>query len=224
MIEKYIEALTAEQQKLISYVKRMTANVTFPESAVEMTEYIQPKNHKAVSVLCLVGGALAVIAGCYLDKSSVAVAGGIVVAGGAGLMVMDRNNSGNASVQREVDYSRATSHYYKSLSNIYKYATSHWTETLTELKGKIKADIMQMNIAEEKQNEAIQSILTTSVVDMSMSNLSKKLNEIESTKDENGYKQFVPVFERKCIEAINTAFDEQKAIYEKLHSLFNGAI
>ncbi len=219
VVDKYIEALTTEQQELISYVKRMTANISVPDSAIVITQPIQPKNHKAASAICLAGGVLAMVAGYCMNNNVITVAGGIAFAGGAGLSVMDSKNSCNASVQREVDYFKVTSHYYKSLSDIYKYVTNHWTGTLAELKGKLKSDIMQIDIPEEKQNKAIQSILTTSVVDMSMSDLSKDLSGIEKSRDENGYNQYVSVFTRKCIESINTAFEEQRAIYGKLREV-----
>lgn len=128
---------------------------------------------------------------------------------------MDKRSK-TGQTQRDVSYYKVTSYYYKSLSDIYKYVTKNWTDTLVRLKSELKADIMQLAIPDDKKNEAIQSVLTTSVVDMSMTDLSKKLSEIERAKNENGYKQYVAVFEKKCIAAINKAFDEQKAIYEKV--------
>ena len=60
-------------------------------------------------------------------------------------------------------------------------------------------------------------MLTTSVVDMSMADdVSSKLSKLEHDHDEEGYKRFVSIFEKKCIEAINTAYEEQKAVYERL--------
>lgn len=134
---------------------------------------------------------------------------------GAGIFAMDKRSK-TGQTQRDVSYYKVTSYYYKSLSDIYKYVTKNWTDTLVRLKSELKADIMQLAIPDDKKNEAIQSVLTTSVVDMSMTDLSKKLSEIERAKNENGYKQYVAVFEKKCIAAINKAFDEQKAIYEKV--------
>ena len=211
--DKYTGALASEQTKLISYVKQMTAKIDMPESAVTTT-VIEPAKHTAVSAACLVGGVLALIAGLCMEKTGVSAAGGIAVACGAGVMVMDRNQTGQ--IQREVSFYKVTSHYYKSLSDIYKYVSKTWTDTLVGLKSELKADIMQLDISDDKKNEAIQSVLTTSVVDMSMSDLSKKLGEIDRAKDENGYKQYVAVFEQKCIAAINKAFDEQKSVYESL--------
>ena len=75
---------------------------------------------------------------------------------------------------------------------------------------------MQQNISEEEKNSAIQSVLTTSVVDLSMADLSSKLGKIEHDHDEDGYKCYVSIFEKKCIEAINTAYEEQKSVYERL--------
>ena len=97
-----------------------------------------------------------------------------------------------------------------------KYVTNSWSDSLVELKSKLKAEIMQQNISEEEKNSAIQSVLTTSVVDLSMADLSSKLGKIEHDHNEEGYKRFVSIFEKKCIEAINTAYEEQKAVYERL--------
>ena len=51
---------------------------------------------------------------------------------------------------------------------------------------------------------------------MSMADVSSKLSKLEHDHDEEGYKRFVSIFEKKCIEAINNAFEEQKAVYERL--------
>ena len=214
IIDKYTEALDSEQTKLISYVKQMTAKIEIPESAVTTT-VIKPTHHTAFSAICIIGGALALTVGLCLEKNGVSAVGGVAVACGAGVLAMDRRSQAE-HVQREVAYYKVTSYYYKSLSDIYKYVTKNWTDTLVGLKSELKADLMQLAIPEDKKNEAIQSVLTTSVVDMSMADLSKKLSEIEHAKDESGYKKYVAVFEQKCISAINKAFEEQKAIYGKL--------
>lgn len=221
MIEKYIAALAAEQEELTNYVKDKVAAIAFPEQVVKETQPAPSNSHKGISMLCMAGGALALIAGCCIGKGGLAATGGIAVAAGAGLLFMDRNNSSSGTVQREIDHYRVTSHYYKSLSAIYKYVADHWTTALTNLKSQLKADILQSGLSEEQKNKAIQSVLTTSVVIMSMSEMSKKLSAIEKAKDENGYRQFGAVFERECLAALATACDEQKAVYGKLTEIFD---
>ena len=211
--EKYIAALNDEQAKMVSYVKQMTAKVAFPEAAITTT-YIKPAKHTVASAACLVGGAVIMAVGLCLEKNGISTAGGVAVACGAGLWAIDRNK--NPVVQRDVTFYKVTSHYYKSLSDIFKYVTNSWTDSLVELKSKLKTEIMQQNISEEEKNSAIQSVLTTSVVDMSMADVSSKLSKLEHDHDEEGYKRFVSIFEKKCIEAINTAYEEQKAVYERL--------
>lgn len=211
--EKYIAALNDEQAKMVSYVKQMTAKVTFPETAVT-TNYIKPAKHTVASGICLAGGALSIAVGLYLEKNGISAVGGVAMACGAGLWAIDRNKK--PVVQRDVTFYKVTSHYYKSLSDIFKYVTNSWTDSLVELKSKLKTEIMQQNISEEEKNSAIQSVLTTSVVDMSMADVSSKLSKLEHDHDEEGYKRFVSIFEKKCIEAINTAYEEQKAVYERL--------
>lgn len=212
--EKYIAALNDEQAKMVSYVKQMTAKVAFPEAAITTT-YTKPTKHTVASAACLVGGAVTMAAGLCLEKNGISTAGGVAVACGAGLWAIDRNKK--PVVQRDVAFYKVTNHYYKSLSDIFKYVTNSWTDSLVELKSKLKAEIMQQNISEEEKNSAIQSVLTTSVVDMSMADdVSSKLSKLEHDHDEEGYKRFVSIFEKKCIEAINTAYEEQKAVYERL--------
>lgn len=211
--EKYIAALNDEHDKMVSYVKQMTAKVVFPETAVSTT-YKKPAKHTLASAVCLIGGGITMAAGLCLDKNGISAAGGVAVACGAGLLAIDRNKKPVA--QRDVSYYQVTSHYYKSLSDIFKHVTSNWTDTLVELKSKLKAEIMQQNISEEEKNSAIQSVLTTSVVDMSMADISSKLGKIERDHDEEGYKRFVVIFEKECIEAINNAYEEQKSVYERM--------
>lgn len=212
--EKYIAALNDEQAKMVSYVKQMTAKVAFPEAAITTT-YTKPAKHTVASAACLVGGAVTMAAGLCLEKNGISTAGGVAVACGAGLWAIDRNKK--PVVQRDVAFYKVTNYYYKSLSDIFKYVTNSWTDSLVELKSKLKAEIMQQNISEEEKNSAIQSVLTTSVVDMSMADdVSSKLSKLEHDHDEEGYKRFVSIFEKKCIEAINTAYEEQKAVYERL--------
>lgn len=211
--EKYIAALNDEQAKMVKYVKQMTAKVAFPETAVTTT-YIKPAKHTVASAACLLGGAITIAVGLCLEKNGISAAGGVAVACGAGLWTIDRNKK--PVVQREVAYYKVTSHYYKSLSDIFKYVTNSWTGSLVELKSKLKAEIMQQNISEEEKNAAIQSVLTTSVVDMSMADVSSKLAKIERDHSEEGYKHFVAIFEKECIEAINNAYEEQKSVYERL--------
>ena len=212
--EKYIAALNDEQAKMVSYVKQMTAKVAFPEAAITTT-YTKPAKHTVASAACLVGGAVTMAAGLCLEKNGISTAGGVAVACGAGLWAIDRNKK--PVVQRDVAFYKVTNHYYKSLSDIFKYVTNSWTDSLVELKSKLKAEILQQNISEEEKNSAIQSVLTTSVVDMSMADdVSSKLSKLEHDHDEEGYKRFVSIFEKKCIEAINTAYEEQKAVYERL--------
>ncbi len=216
IIDKYIKALEDERREMSSYVQNTAAKVTVPESAVTVTT-IPSTRHTAVSSLCLAGGALAIIAGLCMEKSGVSVAGGIAVACGAGMMAIDR--SSKETVQREVAFYKVTSHYYKSLSDIYKYVSNHWTDKLVELKSSLKADIMKLDLPEQKKNEVVQKVLTTSVVDMAMTEMSAKLGKIERAKDEQGYVQFANVFAKDCIEAINNAFEEQKSVYERLNGV-----
>lgn len=156
--EKYIAALNDEQAKMVSYVKQMAAKVAFPEAALTTT-YVKPAKHTIVSAACFIGGAITIAAGLCLEKNGISTAGGVAVACGAGLWAIDRNKK--PVVQREVSFYKVTSHYYKSLSDIFKYVTNSWTDSLVELKSKLKTEIMQQNISEEDKNSAIQSVLTT---------------------------------------------------------------
>ena len=123
--EKYIAALNDEQAKMVSYVKQMTAKVAFPETAVTTT-YVKPAKHTIVSAACLIGGAITIAAGLCLEKNGISTAGGVAVACGAGLWAIDRNKK--PVVQRDVAFYKVTSHYYKSLSDIFKYVTMAKTE------------------------------------------------------------------------------------------------
>ncbi|HCZ22001.1 MAG TPA: hypothetical protein DHU72_00560 [Rikenellaceae bacterium] len=87
------------------------------------------------------------------------------------------------------------------------------------IKNQIKSDINRLNIEDEARSRAIQSILNTSVIEISMLNVSQDLGKIEKTGDYAAYKQYLYTFELDCLNAIQKAFDEQVHIYDRLNSI-----
>lgn len=214
IVDSKIEALNAEKQELVAYVKEATAKIKIPPSAIEVTAIPLPK-HTAASAICVVGGLSALALGLCLEKNGISTVGGVVTACGAGLWMMERNKP-SFREQREVKYYQITSCYLKSCSDIFKTVEEKWNGFLIGCKKELKADIMQLDIPESKKNEAIQSILTTSVISMSMAEISSRLNVVEKAEDANGYARVAKTFQVDCIAAIGKAYDEQLGVYENL--------
>lgn len=217
IVDRKIEALNAEKQELVAYVKEATAKIKIPPSAIEITTTALPK-HTAASAICVLGGLSALALGLCLEKNGISTIGGVVTACGAGLWMMERNKP-SFQEHREVQFYQITSCYLKSCSDIFKTVEEKWNDFLTDCKKALKSDIMQLDIPESQKNEAIQSILTTSVINLSMAEISSRLNAVEKAKDESGYARVAAKFQADCIAAIGKAYDEQLGVYENLRKI-----
>lgn len=217
IVDCKIEALNAKKQELVAYVKEATAKIEIPPSAIEVTAIPLPK-HTAASAICVLGGLSALAIGLCLEKNGISTIGGVVTACGAGLWMMERNKP-SFQEHRKVQFYQITSCYLKSCSNIFKTVEEKWNDFLADCKKELKSDIMQLDIPESQKNEAIQSILTTSVISMSMAEITSRLNVVEKAEDESGYARAAKTFQVDCIAAIGKAYDEQLGVYESLRKL-----
>ena len=217
IVDCKIEALNAKKQELVAYVKEATSKIKIPPSAIEVTAIPLPK-HTAASAICVLGGLSALALGLCLEKNGISTIGGVVTACGAGLWMMERNKA-SFQEQREVKFYQITSCYLKSCSNIFKTVEEKWNDFLADSKKDLKSDIMQLDIPESQKNEAIQSILTTSVISMSMAEISSRLNVVEKAEDESGYARVAKIFQVDCSAAIGKAYDEQLGVYESLRKI-----
>ena len=98
---------------------------------------------------------------------------------------------------------------------------SEWKQTTEECKENLKNDIRSLRIEENKKNDAIQSVLATSVINIPMMSVSSELSDIEKQKSIEAYSQYLQTFKNQCIQAIDKAVGDQKAIYEKINHFIN---
>ena len=107
------------------------------------------------------------------------------------------------------------------MSDIQKYLLSAWKQPTEECKENLKNDIRSLRIEENKKNDAIQSVLATSVINIPMMSVSSELSDIEKQKSIEAYSQYLQTFKNQCIQAIDKAVGDQKAIYEKINHFIN---
>ena len=108
---------------------------------------------------------------------------------------------------------------YAQLSDIQKHLFGEWKQAVEDNKGKLKSEIQSLDIDEEKKNTAIQTILTTSVLDIPMMTVSSELSAVEKQKSVEAYRQYLQTFKSRCLAAIDKAVEEQKTIYAKLDGI-----
>jgi hypothetical protein len=167
----------------------------------------------------MVGGAAILIGGIALSKTEIGVLGGVVLAGGIAKKVADGNKSTTANVSSEPKYYQITNRLYAQLSDIQKHLFDEWKQAVEDNKGKLKSEIQSLDIDEEKKNTAIQTILTTSVLDIPMMTVSSELSAVEKQKSVEAYRQYLQTFKSRCLAAIDKAVEEQKTIYAKLDGI-----
>lgn len=222
--EKYIATLGQKKTELEDYLKKSITELEFTEQAsvpvIHDSQMGQPlPAQNALQYVLLGVGSVVTIFGVVSDKPGLAVFG--VVTGAAGVAMLAKNNHAARSVSKPVapDYHQVTRTVYSALSSIQKHLFDGWDSCTSSIKSQIKYDINKMDVSDDVKNRAIQSILNTSVIGISMLNVSQSLGEIEKKEDYAAYKQYLSTFERDCRKAIEKAFDEQVHIYNSLDSI-----
>mgnify|MGYP006903490784 CR=1 FL=1 len=219
--EKYITILEQRKTELENYLKESIEGIKLQEPVVLTTHYDNQRSQslKKISYTLLSVGALMAIVGTVSNKL-VPVIGGFVMAGAGGILYVRNKRVEQPLLRQDAqDYSRISSKVYSALSSIQKHLFEGWDNCTTAIKTLIKSDINHLNIQEEEKSRAIQSILNTSVIEISMLNVSQALGKIEQTGDHSAFKQYLYTFERDCLNAIHKAFDEQVHIYDSLNSI-----
>lgn len=216
--EKYSASLDAKRDELMAYVRSHVSLISLP-SAQPTEQPVSESNNSMLPIGVAVAGGIVLVAGLALSKTAVSVLGGIALVGGAIWKATTANKGQNVPALPEIKYYAVTKKVYDALSAIQKHAFDEWNNALLDNKSKLKAEIGALDIDEAKKNAAIQSILTTSVFDLSMSKVSSSLNSIEQSKDINAYKQYLHTFEGLCKDALDNAVDEQKKTYSALDSI-----
>lgn len=216
--EKYNASLDAKRDELMGYVRSHVTLITLP-SAQPTVQSTPESNNSLLPVGVAVAGGIVLVAGLALSKTVVSVIGGIALVGGAILKATATNKGQSTLALPEIKYYAVTKKVYDALSAIQKHVFEEWNNTLLDNKSKLKAEIGGLEIDETKKNAAIQSVLTTSVFDLSMSKVSASLNNIEQSKDLTAYKQYLHTFEDLCKEGLDKAVTEQKKTYSTLDSI-----
>ncbi len=217
--EKYITILEQRKTEFENYLKESIEGIELPEPVIHPTCCDNQRSQSSkISYTLLVAGVLVTTGGMVSGRPL--LAGGGIVMAGAGCILYARSNRAEQPLLRQdaQEYYRISSKVYSTLSSIQKHLFEGWDNCTTAIKTQIKSDINHLNMQEEERSRAIQSILNTSVIDISMLNVSQALGKIEQTGDYAAYKQYLYAFEQDCLKAIQKAFDEQVNIYNNLNS------
>lgn len=219
IIDKYNAALDSKRSELAAFASNGVGRISLPSSAPIVQSEKAPSPNSKVATALLVGGAAVLIGGIALSKTVIGVLGGVVLVGGIAMKVVGGNKSAAANVPSEPKYYQITSRVYVQLSDIQKHLFGDWKQTVEDNKDKLKSEIQSLDIDEEKKNTAIQTILTTSVLDIPMMTVSSELSAVEKQKSVEAYRQYLQTFKSRCLAAIDKAVEEQKTIYAKLDGI-----
>lgn len=216
--KKYNASLDAKSRELMEYVKNQLSLVSIP-SPVPAIHQPDGNQGSMLPIGIAVAGGIVLAAGLAIGKGAVSVIGGLALVSGAYMKMKSPGNSQTVQSEPEIKYYAVTKKVYDALSKIQQHVFDEWNNALADNQAKLKAEIGALPIDEEKKNAAIQSILTSSVFDLSMSKVSASLREIERSKSLDGYKSYLSTFETLCKAALDNAVAEQKKTYSAIDGI-----
>lgn len=222
IIDKYNATLDAKRNELATFVSDSIARITLPATIDSLPAKGQPRTTASrTPSAVIIGGGVVLVAGLALSKSVLAVLGGLAALGGIAMQVSasKQSNARTTTPRAEPKYYQLTSRIYAQLSDIQKHLFNDWKDTVNDNKDKLKNEISTLSINEDKKNEAIQSILTTSVIDIPMMTVSSELSAIERQKSVEAYRQYLQTFKSRCLQALDKAIAAQKKTYSALDGI-----
>ena len=221
IIDKYNTILDSKRTQLVDFVCERINRISFTVVDDNTSSTPTASHDNSLPLALIVGGSVVFVAGIAISKSVVTALGGIVALGGVTMKFISSNKRKDTSSVNAPKYYQITNRIYAQLSDIQKYLLSEWKQTTEECKENLKNDIRSLRIEENKKNDAIQSVLATSVINIPMMSVSSELSDIEKQKSIEAYSQYLQTFKNQCIQAIDKAVGDQKAIYEKINHFIN---
>lgn len=222
IVEKYVGILEQDKAGLENYLKENIGRITFPESP-EINPIPTVRKEPPINVenIAIGAGVAGIVGGivCGGTGGAIAAVAGAVVAGAALISKKKKQAVKEDGAQPEMDYYQVTRSVYENLASIRKHLFNTWESSTTTVKNHLKSELNKLDLSENIRSRAIQSVLGTSVIEISLLDVSKDLGRIEQSKDLAAYKQYLHTFEKDCIRAIQKAFDEQVGIYNSLNTV-----
>lgn len=229
IVEKYVGILEQDKTGLENYLKEKIGRITLPESPeINPIPTVRKESPINVENALIVGGGASfggIVCGVF-GGPGWAIAGafagafaGAGVAGAAHISKKKKQAVKEDDAQPEMDYYQVTRSVYENLASIRKHLFDTWESSTTTIKNQLKSELNKLDLSEDIRSRAIQSVLGTSVIEISLLDVSKDLGRIEQSKDLAAYKQYLHTFEKDCIQAIQKAFDEQVGIYNSLNTV-----
>lgn len=221
IIDKYNTILDSKRTQLVDFVCERINRISLPVVDDNTSSTPTASHNNSLPLALIVGGSVVFVAGIAISKSVVTALGGIVALGGVTMKFISSNKRKDTSSANAPKYYQITNRIYAQLSDIQKYLLSEWKQTTEECKENLKNDIRSLSIGENEKNDAIQSVLTTSVINIPMMSVSSELSDVEKQKSIEAYSQYLKTFNNQCLLAIDKAVADQKAIYEKINHFIN---
>ena len=220
IIDKYNTILDSKRTQLVDFVCERINRISLPVVDDNTSSTPTASHNNSLPLALIVGGSVVFVAGIAISKSVVTALGGIVALGGVTMKFISSNKRKDTSSVNAPKYYQITNRIYVQLSDIQKYLLSEWKQTTEECKENLKNDIRSLSIGENEKNDAIQSVLTTSVINIPMMSVSSELSDVEKQKSIEAYSQYLQTFKNQCLLAIDKTVADQKAIYEKINHLY----
>ena len=175
IIDKYNTILDSKRTQLVDFVCERINRISFTVVDDNTSSTPTASHDNSLPLALIVGGSVVFVAGIAISKSVVTALGGIVALGGVTMKFISSNKRKDTSSVNAPKYYQITNRIYAQLSDIQKYLLSEWKQTTEECKENLKNDIRSLSIGENEKNDAIQSVLTTSVINIPMMSVSSEL-------------------------------------------------
>lgn len=232
-IKNQIEAIGSVKAELIGKVSncKVFFKKALDELRKEPIQAPQKLKHSAPYGGLKIGSTLAIIVGgvglaisfATKDKEWLGYASGAILTVGIGGTVFAGKQGASArkpdasnAQTYEVDFEKLGSILYAYISKLIKEINQKWNDCVDSNRKAMSDMILASGLSEEKKSALLADAAVSVSPEISMSDFSLRLEQLCTSQDELGLRQFISDFQNKATKEVNRLYDEQMKAYGKI--------
>ncbi len=222
-IGQYISHIDEQKLQMQELLHNGVVSIILPATpSKEITAKQENKPNKRKTYMLAGGVGIGVVScGLMIDDGSlkwllVGVGVSSILYGAYTYMKEPSKTQKTIHANSQIDYIGLASRINRSLAKVNASVMNAWDVFISEQKGKLKNEILASDADIDTKGSMMDAATSTSIIDISMSTFSMKINAAANKGDINEFRTILADYETAMKQAIVTACEEQKSKWLKI--------
>lgn len=212
-------------EKAVEESSKSTVNVPAREIKTGSTQ----KNIGIGSTACILVGGVGLAIGLMTKNKDLLsyLSIGLMTIGVGGVIYSRKNHKDSIKNPMDknsdsiLDFDKLNSFLYSYISKVIKSINQRWNDCINENRKTLTEEILSSNYTESDKSDLLAKATVAAIPSITISDYSLPLEQLCSTKDEEGLRNFMDKFRKDADREVERLYDEQLQIYEEINKTKN---